>query len=114
VGVVTSAGDGVVVMPGGPGAGVAGVAGEVADGVAELLVGCPAQGDCLCLAGWGGGGGDAGQAGEGLWSGEARAAVADLGEQPGGADGAGARQRGEDVRVRRAGRAARRSGRSVP
>jgi hypothetical protein len=37
--VVFAAGDGVVVEPGGPGAGVAGVAGEVADGVAELLVG---------------------------------------------------------------------------
>jgi len=41
VGAVFAAGDGVVVEPGGPGAGVAGVAGEVADGVAELLAGRP-------------------------------------------------------------------------
>jgi hypothetical protein len=39
VGVVFAAGDSVVVEPGGPGAGRAGVAGEVADGVAELLDG---------------------------------------------------------------------------
>ena len=45
MGVVFAAGDGVVVEPGGPGAGVAGVVGEVADGVAELLVGGPAEVD---------------------------------------------------------------------
>ena len=38
VGVVFAAGDGVAVEPGCPGAGAAGVAGEVADGVAQLLV----------------------------------------------------------------------------
>jgi hypothetical protein len=36
VGVVAAAGDGFVVEVGGPGAGAAGVAGEVAEGVAEL------------------------------------------------------------------------------
>ena len=58
VGVVFAAGDGIVVQPGGPGAGVAGVAGEVADGVAELLVGGPAEVDVGGLAGFAGGGGD--------------------------------------------------------
>ena len=51
------------------------------------------------LAGLSGGGGDAGQAGQRFGGGESAAAVADLGEQPGGADGAGAGQAGEDVRV---------------
>jgi hypothetical protein len=41
VGVVLAAGDGVVVELGGPGAGVAGAGGEVADRVAELLAGGP-------------------------------------------------------------------------
>ncbi len=39
VGVVAATGDGLAVEVGGPGAGRAGVAGEVAQGVAELLVG---------------------------------------------------------------------------
>ena len=52
VGVVVAAGAGPVVEVGGPGAGVAGVAGEVADGVAELLVDRPAEGDGLSLPDW--------------------------------------------------------------
>jgi hypothetical protein len=39
VGMVTAAGDGLVVEDSGPGAGAAGVAGEVAQGVSQLLVG---------------------------------------------------------------------------
>src|SRR5215207_9702808 len=66
VGVVVAAGDGSVVEVGGPGVGVAGVAGEVAQGVAQLLVGSPAEGDGLDLAGLAGGGRDAGQAGQGV------------------------------------------------
>src|SRR5579864_7156207 len=99
VGVVAAAGGGVVVEAGGPGAGGAGVPGEVAQGVAELLVGAPAERDGLDLARLPGGGGDPGQAGQGVAGGEAAAGVADLGEQPGGADGAGAGQRLEDLRV---------------
>jgi hypothetical protein len=52
VGAGFAAGDGVVVEPGGPGAGAAGVAGEVADGVAELFVGGPEEGDDLGLPDW--------------------------------------------------------------
>ena len=99
VGVVVAAGAGAVVEVGGPGAGAAGVAGEVGDGVAELLVAGPAEADGADLAGLAGGGCGAGEAGQRFGGGEAGAAVADLGEQAGGADSAGAGQRGEDVRV---------------
>src|SRR6516165_3870921 len=62
VGVVVAACDGIVVQLGCPQAGVAGVAGEVADGVAELLAGGPAEVGVGGLAGLAGGGGDSGQA----------------------------------------------------
>jgi hypothetical protein len=99
VGVVVAAGPGAVVEIGGPGAGAAGVAGEVGDGVAELLVTRPSEGDGADPAGLAGGGCGAGEAGQRFGGGEAGAAVADLSEQPGGTDGAGAGQRGEDVAV---------------
>ena len=50
-GVVFAPGDRVVVEVGGPGAGVAGAVGEVADRVAELVADGPAEGDGLVLAG---------------------------------------------------------------
>ena len=81
------------------GVGSPGVAGEVADGVAQLFVAGPAESDRAHLAGLSGGGGDAGQAGQRFGGGESGATVADLGEQSGGAHGAGAGQAGEDVRV---------------
>src|SRR2546421_9919785 len=65
VGVVVSAADGAPVEVGSPGIGADGVAGEVADGVAELLVGGPAEADCPELAGLPRAGRDAGQAGQG-------------------------------------------------
>src|ERR1700722_7702378 len=99
VGMVVAASSGSVVEVGGPGAGVARVAGEVGDGVAELLVAGPAEGDCAHLAGLAGGGRGAGQAGEGLGGGEPGAAVADLGQEAGGTDGTRAGQAGEDVAV---------------
>src|SRR6202034_900508 len=99
VGVVVAAAAGALVEVGGPGAGAAGVAGEVGDGVTELLVAGPAEADGAHLAGFSGGRRGAGEAGQGFGGAEAGAAVADLGEQAGGADGAGAGQRGEDVRV---------------
>src|SRR4051812_48446077 len=49
--VVLAAGDGLVVEVRGPGVGSAGVAGEVADGVAQLPVDRPAERDDLVLAG---------------------------------------------------------------
>ena len=99
VGVVVASGAGLAVEVGGPGVGAAGVAGEVGDGVAELFVAGPAEADRAGLAGLAGGGGDAGEAGQCFGGGEPAAAVADLGEQPGGADGAGTGQAGEDVSV---------------
>src|SRR5580704_5298846 len=97
--VVVAAGDGLVVELGGPGAGAAGVAGEVGDGIAELLVAGPAEPDGADLAGLAGGRCRSSQAGQRFGGGEAGAAVADLGEQPGGADASGAGQAGEDVLV---------------
>src|SRR5579875_3172711 len=97
--VVVAAGDGAAVEVGSPGVGADGVAGEVADGVAELLVGGPAEADGTVLARLASARRDAGQAGQGLRGREASAAVADLGQQAGGADGAGAGKAGEDVGV---------------
>jgi len=91
MGVVFAAGDRVVVDAGGPGAGVAGAVGEVADRIAQLFADRPAEGDGLVLAGLAGGWGGAGQADQRLGVGEAGAAVADLGEQAGGADWAAPR-----------------------
>jgi hypothetical protein len=51
VGVIFAAGGGVFVELGGPGAGAAGVGGEVADGVAQLPGGGPAVADGCDLAG---------------------------------------------------------------
>ena len=96
VGVVVASVAGALVEVGGPGVGVVGVAGEVDDGAAELFVDGPAEGDDLDLAGLSGRGCGAGQAGECFGGGEAAAGVADLGEQPGSADGARPGQRGED------------------
>ena len=86
---VVAAGAGAAVKVGGPGVGVAAVAGEVADGVAQLFVDGPAERDDAGFAGFAGGGCDAGEAGQGGRGRESSAGVADLGEQPGGADGAG-------------------------
>ena len=89
VGVVVAAGSGALVEVGGPGVGVVGVAGEVDDGAAELFVDGPAEGDDFDLAGLAGRGCGAGQAGQRFGGGEPAAGVADLGQEPGGADGAG-------------------------
>ena len=89
VGVVVAAGAGLVVEVGGPGVGVAGVGGEVGDGVAELFVAGPAEADGFVFAGLAGRGCGAGQAGESFGGGEAGAAVTDLGEQAGRLGGCG-------------------------
>jgi len=79
VGVVVSSVSGSLVEVGGPGVGVSGVAGEVADGVAELFVAGPAEPDRAQFAGLAGGGCRAGETGQRVWGGEAGAAVADSG-----------------------------------
>jgi hypothetical protein len=79
VGVVVAASAGLLVEVGGPGVCLAAVAGEVADGVAELFVAGPAQTDSTALAGLSDGRSHAGQAGQGVRRGEAAAAVADFG-----------------------------------
>src|SRR5271166_1187866 len=99
VGMVVAAGDGAVVEIGRPDVGVAGVAGEVGDCVAQLFVTGPTESDRAHLAGLSSGGGDASEAGQRFGGGKSGTTVADLGEQSGGAHGAGAGQAGEDVRV---------------
>ena len=89
---VVSASAGLRVEIGCPGAGVSAVAGEVADRVAQLFVGSPAEADGGEFAGLAGGGRDPGETGQGVGGGESAAGVADLGEQSGGAHGAGAGQ----------------------
>src|SRR5271166_2989512 len=97
--VVVASGSGALVEVGGPRVGSAGVAGELADGVAQLFVAGPTEADGAYFAGLAGRGGDTGQAHQRLGGGELGAAVADFGEQSGSADAAGAGQAGEDVRV---------------
>lgn len=63
---VVAAAAGAVVEVAGPGAGAAGVAGEVGDGVAELLVAGPAEIDGVQLPRFPGGGRCAGEAGQGF------------------------------------------------
>ena len=99
VGVVVAAVAGSSVEVVGPGVGGVGVAGAVGDGAAQLLVGSPAERDDLDLAGRSCRGSGPGEADQRLWGRIAAAGVADLGEQAGGAYGAGAWQRGEDVAV---------------
>src|ERR1700737_3953753 len=70
VGVVVSAGDGLSVEICGPGVGVAGVAGEVAQGVSQLLVGSPAEGDGLGFDPLPGRGRDTGEGGQGVGGGD--------------------------------------------
>ena len=82
-----------------PRVGEAGVGGEVADRVAQLLVGRPAERGGLHLPRLPRRGGHTGQRSERLGCGEPGAAVPDLGRQPGRAQGLGAREGQEDVRV---------------
>src|SRR5690606_25309388 len=81
---VFAASDCLVIQPGRPWVGPTGVGGEVADRIAQLLVDRPAKADALVLAGLAGRGRDPGQAGQRARIGEAGAAVADLGQEPGG------------------------------
>jgi len=95
VGVVTGASVEVC----GPRVGVGAVAGEVGDGVAELFVAGPAEGDGAQLAGLSGRGCGAGEAGQGLGGGELDSPVGDLGEQAGGLHAASPGQAAEVVLV---------------
>jgi len=99
VGVVVASGAGLVVQLSGPGVDVAGVGGEVTQRVPRLLVRTPAEDHGFDLAGLAGRGCDPGQAGEGVRGGEPASRVTDLGQQPGCADRARARQRREDGAV---------------
>jgi hypothetical protein len=97
--VVVAASEGLAIELGRPGVGASRVAGEVADGIAELLVGSPAEAHSPVFAGLPSAGRDASQAGQRLRRREAGTAVADLGQQASGADGASAGQAVEDVGV---------------
>src|SRR6266545_531324 len=75
------------------------VGSEVAYRVAELLVRTPPEDHRLDLAGLTGRGSNPGQAGQGVRGREPAPSVADLGQQPGRADGPRPRQAGEDGAV---------------
>jgi hypothetical protein len=79
--VVVAAGAGALIEIGCPGIGLMTIAGEVADGVAELLVTRPAETDDTAFAGLSRGWGHTGQAGQGLRSAEAAATVGDFGQR---------------------------------
>ena len=79
-----------------PRAGADGVLGKVDQGLAQLLVACPAEGDDVVLARGTRRGHCASQCGQGLGAGKASPAVADLGQQRRCAHGASPRQALED------------------
>jgi hypothetical protein len=96
VGVGLAVGSELSVAGFGPGVAAPAVPGEVAERVAELLVAAEAEGDGSVPAAGAGGGCDAGEAAERFGVGESGAAVTDLGEEGGGADGGAAGQGAED------------------
>src|SRR4051812_38097848 len=98
--VAAAAGSGPVIGVPGPGVGAWGVLCPVHEGCAELLVAATAVGDVEVFAGLPCGGCDAGSGGQGCGVGEPGAAVADLGQQGGCADNAGAGQGLKDRTVR--------------
>src|SRR3954453_21910695 len=91
-GVAGAAGGGV----GRPGGGVAGVVGEAGDGSPEAAIASPAEDDAAALPGLARDRSDAGLGGELVGGLEALADVAELGQDLGGADPAGAREGGDD------------------
>src|ERR1035438_5654395 len=99
VGMGVPAGSMLVVEAVCPRVGTHRVLGEVEDGVAQLLVAGPAEGDHVQLARAPRRGHRAGEGGQGFRAGEAGSAVADLGQQGSSADAAGAGQALEDETV---------------
>ena len=99
VGVVVAAVAGPLVEVGGPGVSLAAVAGEVAYGVAEVLSQAQRKLTTRLLPDWRVDGANPSQADQRVRGGKAAAAVADLGQQPGGADPSAAGQAGEDLLV---------------
>jgi len=91
VGVVAASGSGSAIDVGRPGGGVAGVVGEAGDGSPEAAVASPAEDDAAALAGLARDRSHAGLGGELVGGLEALADVAELGQDLGGADLAGAR-----------------------
>src|SRR4029079_16096364 len=82
-----------------PGRGLARAVGETGERGAQALVARPAEADGAVFAGLAGDGRDAGLGGEVLRGSESDAVVAELREDLGGADAAGAEERGDDLAV---------------
>ena len=99
MGMVVAAGPGTVVEVGSPRVGQPRVAGELADRVAQLLVGRPAEADDRDLSRLPSRGRDTGRTDQRLRCRIAAAGTADLGQQPRRTHRAGAGQAGEDVPV---------------
>src|SRR3954453_4173603 len=88
VGMVGAAAAGALVDVAGPGVVVAGGVGQGADGFAQAFVAGAAEAGGFLLAGFDGDGAHAGVGGQAFGGGVAVAAVADLGQEGGGADAA--------------------------
>jgi hypothetical protein len=99
MGMVAPAGPGAAVDVGGPTRAVAGVVGEAGDCGAQAVVASPSEDDAAAFAGGVGDGTDAGLGGELVVALEALAHVAELGEDLGGTDAAGAREGHDDLTV---------------
>jgi len=96
VGVIAPTSASVPVDGSGPGMGVAGVVGPSGEGLTKPLVAGEAAGDAPVFAGGVGDGGDPAFAGELILGSEAKAIVAELGEDLSGIDGSGPGERLED------------------
>ena len=100
---IAAAGSGAPVDIGGPWRGVSGVVGETGERRAQAVIAGPAEDDAAALARGVGDRTGAGFGGELVGGGEALADVAELGEDLGRADAAGAREGHDDLAVRRVG-----------
>src|SRR4051794_15723504 len=104
VGVVAASGSGSAIDVGRPSGGVAGVVGEAGDGSPEAAIASPAEDHAAALAGLARDRSDAGLGGELVGSLEAFTDVAELGQDLGGADPAGAREGGDDRAIGKIGK----------
>jgi len=95
--VVAAAAFGALIDVGGPGRAMPGVVGKAGDGGAQAVIAGPAEDDTAAFAGLVGDWADAGLSGELILGLEALAHIAEFGQDLGGADSTGARERRDDL-----------------
>ena len=95
--VVAAAAFGALIDVGGPGRAMPGVVGKAGDGGAQAVIAGPAEDDAAAFAGLVGDWADAGLSGELILGLEALAHIAEFGQDLGGADSTGARERRDDL-----------------